>query len=229
MMLAARSMKILNAAVESFIARGEPVSSQWLYEPYRFGIKPAMIRHELETLTEEGYLEQPYHSAGRIPCDKGFEFFAHCLLGEARTETQGADKALRTLFERRAWDDLLSGLADELGVLGGFGNARGEIAKEGLECLMENFFWETREDVEQVIRDFVGLDERLGSVVERWEGDPLQVFVGRRSPLTRSDELTVVMGKYRVQGNDGVVCTIGPKRMNYRRVIHVMRNMGVKQ
>ncbi len=224
-----RSTKILNAAVESFIARGEPVSSQWLYEHYRFGIKPAMIRHELEALTEGGYLEQPYHSAGRIPCDKGFEFLAHSLLHERQTEAHEADSALRALFERRAWDDLLSGLAGELGVLGGFGNARGEIAKEGLECLMENFFWETREDVEQVIRDFVGLDERLGSVVERWEGEPLQVFVGRRSPLTKSEGLAVVMGKYRVQGNDVVVCTIGPKRMNYRRVIHVMRNMGTNE
>jgi len=223
-----RSTKILNAAVESFIARGEPVSSQWLYEHYRFGIKPAMIRHELEALTEGGYLEQPYHSAGRIPRDKGFEFFAHWLLGERQTEAQEADKVLRVLFERHGWDDLLSGLADELGVLGGFGNARGEIAKEGLECLMENFFWETREDVEQVIRDFVGLDERLEGVVERWEGEPLQVFVGR-SPLTKCEGLAVVMGKYRVQGNDVVVCTIGPKRMNYRRVIHVMRNMGTNE
>jgi transcriptional regulator of heat shock response len=226
MTLTEREAKILNAAVEAFIEHGEPVSSQWLYDHYRFGIKPAMIRHELEELTEDGYLAQPYHSAGRIPCDKGFEFFARAALREVKEEMAATNKALRGLFERRAWDDLLAELADELGVLGAFGNARGEVVKEGLECLMENFPWERREEVAQVIRDFVELDARLEAVAAHWEGEPLQVFVGKRSPVTKSDGLAVVMGQYRTPENEVVVCTVGPKRMDYRKVIRAMRDIG---
>lgn len=224
MPLAERRAKILNAAVEAFIARGEPVSSQWLYDHYRFGIKPAMIRHELEALTEEGFLVQPYHSAGRIPADRGFEFFARWTLEEEKEPER--DEALHALLEGGAWDPLLAELAGELGVLGVLGDMRGEVAKKGLECLVEHFAWETPEEIQQVVRDFVELDARMESVFEGWKGDPLQVFIGRRSPLTRSAGLAVVIGKYEVREGNVVVCTIGPKRMNYRRVIQVMKSMG---
>ncbi|MBM3257200.1 MAG: hypothetical protein FJY98_02615 [Candidatus Liptonbacteria bacterium] len=224
MILEDRKAKILNAAIESFITRGEPVSSQWLYDHYRFGIKPAMIRHELEALTEEGYLMQPYHSAGRIPADKGFELFAHWTL-EAESPPQ-IDKELHTLLEDKAWEPFLKELADELGVLGVLGNERGEVAKKGLECLVEHFAWETPEEIQRLVRDFVELDERVGAIIEEWTGDPLQIFIGRRSPVTRSEGLAVVMGKYQIPDGEVVVCTIGPKRMNYRRVIQVMKSIG---
>jgi transcriptional regulator of heat shock response len=150
------------------------------------------------------------------------------VLREFTEEAPRVDTALYALLERRAWNDLLGEIADELGVLGVARDSHGEVAKEGLECLVENFPWERREDVEQVIRDFVELDQRIEDVVRHWEGAPLQVFIGRRSPLTRSEGLAVVMGRCRAQGNDVVVCTIGPKRMDYRRAIHMMRSIGVE-
>ncbi len=218
-----RKTKILNATVESFIVQGEPISSQWLYNHYRFGIKPAMIRHELETLTEEGFLKQPYHSAGRIPADKGFEFFAHWTLEE---EAPDADQSLKEFLEEGAWDALLAELADELGILGVVGDAQGEIAKRGIECLVEHCMWETPKEIQRVVRDFVELDSHVDTLREEWKGAPLQVFIGRRSPLTKSEDLAVVMGKYSITDGDVIVCAIGPKRMNYRRVIQIMKGIG---
>ena len=71
-----RASQILEAVIQEFIDTGEPVSSGSLYNKYDFGIKPAMIRLELDALEDGGYLEQPYHSAGRIPTDTGYEFYA---------------------------------------------------------------------------------------------------------------------------------------------------------
>ena len=78
-MLTERGQQILEAVIQGFIDTKEPVSSGWLYDQYDFGIKPAMIRLELDTLEDEGYLEQPYHSAGRIPTDAGYELFVSRL------------------------------------------------------------------------------------------------------------------------------------------------------
>ena len=64
-----RTAQILEAAIQEFINTGEPVSSGLLYDRYDFGIKPAMIRLELDELEDGGYLEQPHHSAGRVPTD----------------------------------------------------------------------------------------------------------------------------------------------------------------
>ena len=75
-----RTAQILEAAIQGFINTGEPVSSGWLFDHYDFGIKPAMIRLELDKLEDDGYLEQPHHSAGRVPTDVGYEFFAKQLL-----------------------------------------------------------------------------------------------------------------------------------------------------
>ena len=45
-----RTEQILEAAIQEFIAAGEPVSSGLLFQKYEFGIKPAMIRLELDAL-----------------------------------------------------------------------------------------------------------------------------------------------------------------------------------
>src|SRR5580700_8422643 len=94
-----RTSQILEAAIQEFIDSGEPVSSGRLYEQYDFGIKPAMIRLELDALEEEGYLQQPYHSAGRIPTDRGYEFYAaRALAAQQIAASHRTGVALRDLL-----------------------------------------------------------------------------------------------------------------------------------
>src|SRR5690242_2022694 len=83
-MLTDRSFEILEAAIREFITTGDPVSSSLLYKRHNFGIRPAMIRAELSELAERGYLEQPYHSAGRVPSNRGYEFFAERVIAAER-------------------------------------------------------------------------------------------------------------------------------------------------
>ena len=71
---------ILEAVLKEFIRSGRPVSSGQLFEEYDFDIKPAAIRLELSELADEGYLSKLYHSAGRVPTDRGYEFFVERIL-----------------------------------------------------------------------------------------------------------------------------------------------------
>src|SRR3989338_8467589 len=103
-MLTARSFEILEAATREFIEFGEPVSSNLLYKRHSFGIRPAMILAELGELAERGYLEQPYHSAGRVPSNRGYEFFAERVI--AAQPVAARAEGLSVLLRHSGWDDL---------------------------------------------------------------------------------------------------------------------------
>src|SRR3990167_8071237 len=80
MRISERQNLILNKAIEEYILSAQPVSSSLLEKKYDFGISPAMIRIEMQKLTEGGFLLQPHTSAGRVPTDKGYRLFVDELL-----------------------------------------------------------------------------------------------------------------------------------------------------
>ncbi len=219
-----RSFEILEAAVREFIATGEPVSSSVLFERYDFGIKPAMIRAELAFLAEQGYLEQPHHSAGRVPSNKGYEFFANRVLEKERARRVRPEIA--QTFSRGNLDDFLSELGEELGIATAAHTLGGEIRKEGLENLMEHIDWGPRDDMMQIIRDFESIEHRLLSLREKlFDDDFLNVFIGRKSPVTQSNELAVMAGGYDVGGQRIVLFAIGPKRMDYEKAAAIFKGL----
>jgi transcriptional regulator of heat shock response len=217
-----RSAQILEAAIQGFIATGEPVSSGWLFDNYNFGIKPAMIRLELDALEEGGYLAQPHHSAGRVPTDVGYEFFAKRMLGDVH---ESHETALHDLFEERAWPDLLERLSSEFGLLGVIADsARDMVYKTGLEALVDRLDFEDRDGLRSVIRDFEGMDERLPRAAEKM-GEETRVFIGKKSPVTRSENLSVIAGNYHVGNTTVSIFAIGPKRMDYKKVIRIFKSL----
>lgn len=228
-MLTDRGEQILQAVVQGFIDTKEPVSSGWLYDQYDFGIKPAMIRLELDALENEGYLEQPYHSAGRVPTNAGYELFARQIL--AAEEAALHETALRHLFLRAAWADLIGELSSTLGILGVVA-ASNMVYKTGLEELMENLDWSDREGIRSVIRDFEAVDERASRAGEKF-GPPSsslgqagpRVFIGKKSPVTKSEQLAVVGGNYKIGDATVSVFAIGPKCMDYKKAIHIFKNL----
>lgn len=75
-----RARDVLLAVIKDYIHTTEPVGSRTVVERYAFDLSPATIRKIMAELEEEGYLRQPYPSAGRIPTDKGFRFYVDSLL-----------------------------------------------------------------------------------------------------------------------------------------------------
>lgn len=74
-----RKRRILQAVVDDYIATAEPVGSVAIARRYRLGVSPATIRNDMADLEEQGYLEQPHASAGRVPSDKGYRFYVDYL------------------------------------------------------------------------------------------------------------------------------------------------------
>jgi heat-inducible transcriptional repressor len=80
--LTERQQMLLKTVVEGHVELGQPVGSKWLAERPDVDWSPSTIRYELAMLEEGGYLRHPHTSAGRVPTDAGYRFFADSLLRE---------------------------------------------------------------------------------------------------------------------------------------------------
>lgn len=75
-----RKKKILWAVVQDYVSSAEPVGSRTIARNYDLGVSSATIRNAMQDLEDEGYLEQPHTSAGRVPSIKGYRFYVDCLM-----------------------------------------------------------------------------------------------------------------------------------------------------
>src|SRR5690242_12036675 len=90
-----RSKRVLEALVREYIASGEPVPSSLLVRAAGLGVSSATVRSILARLEEEGFVQQPHTSAGRVPTDLGYRFYVDLLLESRRSgRTANAVEAL---------------------------------------------------------------------------------------------------------------------------------------
>ena len=74
-----RKLEVLRAIISDFIATNEPVGSKALVDRHNLGVSPATIRNDMAALEEEGLIQQPHTSAGRVPTDAGYRVFVDKL------------------------------------------------------------------------------------------------------------------------------------------------------
>lgn len=74
-----RTTEVLFSIVESYIETGEPVASRTISRQRKDSLSPASIRNLMADLSEEGYLDQPHTSAGRVPTEKAFRAYVQSL------------------------------------------------------------------------------------------------------------------------------------------------------
>lgn len=79
-----RKKRVLSAIINDYIANAEPVGSRTITKKYDLGVSPATIRNEMSDLEDEGYIEQPHTSAGRIPSAKGYRYYVDHLMRRER-------------------------------------------------------------------------------------------------------------------------------------------------
>ena len=75
-----RAAKILAAVVDAYIRTGEPVGSKTLSLDPEIGVSSATIRNHMAALEQDGYLEHPHTSAGRVPTYKGLRYYVDNLM-----------------------------------------------------------------------------------------------------------------------------------------------------
>ena len=80
--LTARQRDILARVIEAYISTGQPVGSRYLVERTGLNVSSSTVRHELAELEARGLLTHPHTSAGRVPTEQGYRFYADELLAQ---------------------------------------------------------------------------------------------------------------------------------------------------
>ena len=117
-------------------------------------------------------------------------------------------------------------MARTLGVLGIYSDPEKDIA---LSSGFEDLIAETHQDRKmllQIAKDFEMIPERVQEERSWWEEEKVwpQVFIGR-SPLTKTKNLSVIIGKVQDKENDILLMALGPKRMDYENSLRLFRHL----
>ena len=227
-MLTKRQKKILNAVIKEYIETGEPVSSQLLEKKHDFGIGSAMIRVEMQKLTDRGYLLQPHTSAGRIPTDKSYRFFVDNLL-QKEFPINDRTERIEEIFKEegdifKLASHLTKFLAEETSSLAILNlPERDFIFKEGWEELLkeaesfeQDFFSEFAGAIEKFEESFNDLKINSG----------IRVLIGKENPVKKAKNLSVISSKCKLPNKEKATLTlVGPKRMDYNRNLSLVQSL----
>jgi heat-inducible transcriptional repressor len=74
-----RKATVLRAVVSTYIETAQPVGSGHVAGAAGLRVSAATVRNDMAALEQEGFLQQPHTSAGRIPTEKGYRFFVDAL------------------------------------------------------------------------------------------------------------------------------------------------------
>ena len=101
-MIPNRSLEVLRAIVEDYIASNQPVGSKSLLDRHPLGVSAATIRNDMALLEEEDLITAPHTSSGRIPTEKGYRLFVDKLGEISHFHTQNVARL------RLSWTGLLT-------------------------------------------------------------------------------------------------------------------------
>jgi len=230
-MITERQQTILETIIEEYIKEASPVGSKHLDAAFDFGIGPAMIRQEMAALEEEGYLASPHTSAGRVPTDKAYRFYiSQKLSGKVKPlANREQEKVKNAIGEAGDLNELARDIArlaaelsQELSVAGFID--RGTVFTSGLSRLIAEPELRDFESARRLMR-FV--DELDGQFLDLWNKPfdrDLAVFIGEENPIREMRNFTFITGHYNLpQGERGFLSLVGPRRMDYRRNIDLVR------
>src|SRR5919198_2821945 len=87
--LTERQRTLLTRVVEEYVATGQPVGSRALVERLGLRFAPSTVRSELAELERLGLLTHPHTSAGRVPTERGYRYYADRLLERLEPRPEG--------------------------------------------------------------------------------------------------------------------------------------------
>lgn len=235
-MLSDRRQMVLRALIEEYVAHALPVGSRTIVEHYGLGVSSATVRNDLSALEDEGFIQQPHTSAGRIPTDAGYRAYVEELIASGALKDEHPHRNLVEQLRRSAdeLDELMSRTTAELARLTDClsmvlppdedGMHLNRIPRMGLSSLLRKPefqdsaallpLMEILEDESVLFSIFDGAGER---------GDNVVVRIGSENPAQGLAGVSVITGVYGRGSARGIVAVIGPTRMDYTSVIRAVR------
>ena len=228
-----RKKKILNAIILEHITTKAPVGSSAIVNKYRLDVSSATVRNIMAQLEEEGYIMQPYTSAGRVPTARAYkEYVEDISLDKARRRLKNKEKSdIDEAFAGQdRWEVRLKEVAkimahsSDVAVFWAF--YQYNMYYTGISNLLSQPEFSEKGLIYDVSAIIDRMDEIINENFENFHEAP-QILIGEENPF--GVFCGTVLSKYRINRKQGLFGILGPLRMDYKRnlalIDHVLSHL----
>lgn len=227
-----RQLQILKAIIEEYIETAGPVGSEMLDKKYNLGVSPATIRNEMVRLTDAGFLKQPHTSAGRAPTSIALKLYVEKLMKPKELSVADEVTVKQKIWEHKdKMDQLLReatrALAKQTKTMSLAATDEGDIYTSGVGNILDmpEFY-----DIDMTKHLLETLDEYdyWWNVVSHLmhSEHPLAVLLGEELGGRMLNQCGGVFIRYVSPSHQGAIGVVGPYRLNYPRIIPIVRYIG---
>lgn len=216
-----RQSKLLAAIIDQFIDTAVPVGSRKLLEAGYFDCSSATIRSEMLLLEDEGFLEQPHVSAGRIPTAKGYRSYVQQFMEPSRHEKDVRRKfdALRDMYQQRKDQErAYEAVALLAHMIPNVAFASVPHKKQVYYLGLANVLRQPEFLADPRLASGVAevLEEHLHSLIDRVTVDgQIRYYIGDEHILPQIQSCSLMVTEYKVRDQRGAIGILGPMRMDY--------------
>jgi heat-inducible transcriptional repressor len=227
-----RQKKLLNLIINEHIQTAEPVGSSFLVEKTQLEVSSATVRNEMADLEKEGFIYQPHTSAGRVPTEKGYQYYIDNFVEKREIKANWRQSFDQVLKQKLDKDQLLKNLAKtavelaDATVIVAFD--KNNIYYTGLANLFKNPEFREQNQIYNISQIIDHLDDVVAKLFKKI--NKVQILIGSKNPF--GDDCSSILGKYFLKDkSDGLFIILGPKRMDYNKnlaLVEYIRNSLVK-
>ncbi|MFA6259032.1 MAG: hypothetical protein WCX29_00280 [Candidatus Peribacteraceae bacterium] len=217
-----RQSKLLKAIIDQFIDTALPVGSHHIMERGMFNVSCATIRNEMRFLGEEGFLEQPHVSAGRVPTAKGYRVYVQEHLQQPSTHEASIRKRFQTLQEQYFQRKDQERVYDAVALLAhmtphvAFATVphKNRVYYLGLANVMRQPEFQQNPQFASGVVEV--LEDYLADLMDRLDfDDKIRYYIGEDHVLPQIQSCSVMVTEYRLRDQRGALGILGPMRMDY--------------
>jgi transcriptional regulator of heat shock response len=227
-MLTERQLQLLQAIIDDYINTAEPVGSVEIVQKYNLHCSPATIRNEMVKLIDQGFLEMLHTSSGRVPTKMAYRMYIDELMHEEELPVlQEVALKQRLWTNRFEMEKLLRetslAMSEATGCLSIATTDEGFVTSAGTVNVLEHKeFWDIdiAKSVLRILDSYEILDKIFRSVTP---GREVYTLIGDEIPVENLVKSTVIFTPYKVGEKGGFLAILGPSRLNYQKVIPIVK------
>ena len=227
-MLSDRQIQLLQAIVNDYIENAEPVGSVEVCKKHNFHCSAATVRNEMAKLIDLGFLEMLHTSSGRVPTKMAYRLYLEELMEETQLPVlQEVAMKQRLWGNRFEFEKLLReavlALAENTKLLSIATTNDGYITHAGAVNVLDNKeFWNI--DVAKSALLLLDNYELLSKVFQASPfGGEVRYVIQEEMGYENLEKCAVVFAPYNIGKVSGFVAVLGPSRLNYPKVIPIIR------
>ncbi|MFH0819521.1 MAG: hypothetical protein V1892_00650 [bacterium] len=215
-----RHQKILKEIVRSYVRSAQPIGSEFLIRKLGGNLSSATVRNEMAKLEDGGYIYQPHTSAGRIPTEKGYQFYLDNFLSEKDLSAE-FEKSIRRIESAKNKEEVYKNVAKSAAQLSGQTIVISFSKNNTYYTGVFNLFSQPEFSEFDLVRNFSRMIDNLDEIIAKLYnqlGSQIEISIGHTNPFSPYLASILTMAN-----NKTLLGLIGPMRMDYERNLALVK------